>query len=159
MKIKKILTSKLINNKGFTLIELLVVISIIAILVGVSIFGLGGARESARDARRKSDLELIRSGLELYKADCNRYPVSLPATGANLVGSTPPTSCAATNTYITGFPGDPTAGKTYRYVNNAATNSYILCAMLENPPSPAMAGVGACGSCTAGACNYIVTSP
>ena len=88
------------TQNGFTLIELLVVISIIGILVGVSIFGLSGARESARDARRKSDLELIKSGLELYRADCNRYPASLPAAGSNLVGSTPPTACMATNIYI-----------------------------------------------------------
>ena len=67
-------------KKGFTLIELLVVISIIGILIAVSIFGLSGARESARDARRKSDLELIRSGLELYRADCNAYPTTAVLT-------------------------------------------------------------------------------
>ena len=72
--------------KAFTLIELLVVISIIGILIAISIFGLSGARESARDARRKSDLELIRSGLELYKADCNTYPGSI-TFGNSLIGT------------------------------------------------------------------------
>ncbi|MCK4588676.1 prepilin-type N-terminal cleavage/methylation domain-containing protein, partial [Candidatus Woesebacteria bacterium] len=61
-------------KKGFTLIELLVVISIIGILLALSIFGLQGARKSARDSKRKADIELIRSGIEIYKADCNVYP-------------------------------------------------------------------------------------
>jgi len=145
------------TKNGFTLIELLVVISIIAILVGISLFGLSGAREAARDARRKSDLESIRSGIELYKADCNEYPAAISA-GADLVGDNSPASCAAANKYISGVPTDPTAGKIYRYIRQT-TSTYILCALLENAPSPAMPGVGACGSCTAGACNYIVTNP
>ena len=145
--------------KAFTLIELLVVISIIGVLVAVSIFGLSGARESARDARRKSDLELIKGGLEIYKADCNAYPATQTAVGANLVGTTPPTSCAATNTYITGYPADPIpATRSYKYVVSGTT-SYSLCAFLENAPSPAMdvTGCGACG--TAGNCNYKITNP
>jgi prepilin-type N-terminal cleavage/methylation domain-containing protein len=63
------------SNKAFTLIELLVVISIIGILTGLSIFGLQGAREASRDATRKAALEQIRSGLEIYKADCDSYPI------------------------------------------------------------------------------------
>ena len=87
--------------KGFTLIELLVVVSIIGILIALSIFGLQGARESSRDARRKADLETIRSGLEIYKADCNDYPPASKVVGGSpLVGDGSPTSCAVTNTYI-----------------------------------------------------------
>ena len=48
------------KNKGFTLIELLVVISIVGILLGLSIFSLQNSKKSGRDAKRKSDLELIR---------------------------------------------------------------------------------------------------
>ena len=152
------INKKNIIKNGFTLIELLVVISIIAVLMAVSIFGLSGAREASRDARRKSDLELIRSGLELYKADCNRYPAAVPAAGANLVGTTPPASCAATNTYITNYPSDPvSATSSYRYTYTAASNTYTLCATLENAPSPAMDVTGG-GSCTT-TCNYKVTNP
>src|SRR5689334_22004949 len=91
------------KNSGFTLIELLVVISIIAILVGLSIFGLQGARESSRDAKRKADLEQIRSGIEIYRADCNTYPVgsgnASSVLGSALMGDDSSTSCASTNTY------------------------------------------------------------
>ena len=68
------------KNKGFTLIELLVVISILGVLLALSVFGMQGARQSSRDGRRKADLEQIRSGLEMYRADCNAYPTTLVTT-------------------------------------------------------------------------------
>jgi len=142
-------------RKGFTLIELLVVISIIGILMAISLFGLQGARESSRDARRKADLEMIRSGLEIYKSDCNIYPPS--PLGSSLVGSGTPTSCATTNIYISLVPSDPLdPGRLYPY-SRPITTTYILCASLENPPSPAVDVTG-CGSCGQ-TCNYKVTNP
>jgi len=140
--------------KAFTLIELLVVISIIGVIVAVSIFGLAGARESSRDARRKSDLELIRSGLELYRADCNVYPSSL-TFGGNLVGSGSPTSCSASNTYISLIPQDPiSAIRNYRY--SVSGSGYELCASLEQGSgSVTCGGSSNCGT----TCNYKVTNP
>ena len=116
------------KNAGFTLIELLVVISIIGVLLAISLFGLQGARESSRDARRKADLEMIRGGLEIYKSDCNIYPASL---GSSLVGSGSPTSCAAANTYISSVPSDPLSpARVYTYTR-LTTSTYTLCATLE----------------------------
>ena len=139
---------------GFTLIELLVVISIIGILISLSVFGLQGARTSSRDAKRKADLEAIRSGLEIYKADCDRYPATL---GTTLVGSPPPSACSASNTYLSSVPVDPTAtARTYAYTNTTTT-TYTLCASLEQVPSP-LPDLTGCGSCTT-ACNYKVTNP
>jgi type II secretion system protein G len=142
------------KTAGFTLIELLVVISIIGVLMAISLFGLQGARESSRDARRKSDLEMIRSGLEIYKSDCNVYPASL---GTSLVGSGSPTACAVANTYISAVPSDPlSTARKYSYAR-PTTSTYILCASLENAPSPAMDVTG-CATCTT-ACNYKVANP
>lgn len=144
---------KSIIKSGFTLIELLVVISIIGVLVAVSIFGLNGARESARDARRKSDLELIRSGLEMYKADCNNYPASLSTT---LVGTGSPTSCAVSNTYISAVPVDPiSASRSYRYSTTAS--GYQICASLEQQglSTVTCGGSSNCGT----TCNYKITNP
>lgn len=139
-------------RKGFTLIELLVVISIIGILAGLSVFGLQGARASARDAKRKTDLEQIRSGLEIYKADCDHYPTSL---STSLLGSPPPTSCSTSNTYISSVPKDqldPT--RLYSYSSTGTT--YTLCASLEQTAA-AVSGCGSCGSTVT--CNYKVTNP
>lgn len=151
---KKIIkTNKL--NSAFTLIELLVVISIIGVLAAVSIFGLSGARESARDARRKSDLELIKSGLELYRADCNSYPASL-TMGGTLIGSGTPVTCSVSNTYITLLPTDPIPStKSYRYA--ATASGYELCASLEQSglSTVTCGGSSNCGT----SCNYKITNP
>lgn len=140
-------------KSGFTLIELLVVISIIGILIGISLFGLQGARESSRDARRKSDLEQIRSGLEIYKSDCDIYPASL---GSSLVGSGSPTSCAVANTYISAVPLDPLdPNRSYLY-SRVTNTTYEICASLEQGGSAVTCG----GSSNCGeTCNYKVTNP
>ncbi|MBI3443673.1 prepilin-type N-terminal cleavage/methylation domain-containing protein [Candidatus Woesebacteria bacterium] len=145
------------KSKGFTLIELLVTIAIIAILVALSLFALRGVREQGRDARRKGDLEQIRSAVELYKADCNDYPAALSSP---LVGDGNPASCAIANTYTRTIPQDPgSPTRVYYYFRPTAT-TYVLCAALENPPSPAMDLTGCTGAANCGvACNYKVTNP
>lgn len=56
------------NLSGFTLVELLVVITIIAILSVVGLTLFNGAQISARDARRKADVDAIANALEIKKA-------------------------------------------------------------------------------------------
>ncbi len=136
------------------MIELLVVISIIGIVMAISFFGLQGARKSSRDSRRKADLELIRSGLEIYRADCDTYPSgsSLPSP---LVGDGSRTTCAITNTYIKQVPKDPSdPSRTYLY--NSAGTSYEICASLEQGTGTVSCGASSnCGE----TCNYKVISP
>jgi general secretion pathway protein G len=145
-------------KKGFTLIELLVVISIIGVLLGLSVFGLQGARQASRDARRKSDLQAIRSGLEIFKADCDKYYIgsSLPATLVGVSGSPYSGSCLTTNTYIEKVPSDPVPDS-YSYGYSSDGTIYMLCAYLEDPPVPADTCTVSCGSGVA--CNYKVTNP
>lgn len=143
-------------RKGFTLIELLVSISIIGILIGLSLFGLSGARESSRDAKRKGDLEQIRSGIEIYKSDCAKYPATLPAAGAALMGDGSTTSCLTTNSYLAAVPADPLAPNR-GYLYSATTTTYEVCAALEQGSGTVTCGgSSACGGAT---CNYKVTNP
>jgi type II secretion system protein G len=147
----------MIKRNGFTLIELLIVITIIAILVAISLFGLQGAREAARDSRRKADVELIRSGLELYRSDCGTYPASLPTVGSALRGTSTTGSCLTTNTYIAAMPADPAGtAKQYAYTRTGGGATYEVCTSLEQ----GTASAGCIGSCGSGAtCNYKVISP
>jgi general secretion pathway protein G len=143
------------HSRGFTLIELLVVIAIIGILIGLSIFGLQGARESSRDSKRKADMELIRSGIEIYRSDCGTYPVATYTTSwpATITGSGTPSSCPVANVYLSP-PADPTSpARNYYYTSDGIT--YTLCTSLEQGSGGVPTGCGSCGA----SCNYKVVNP
>lgn len=145
---------KIIAANGFTLIELLVVISIIGILIALSFFGFQGARETARDAKRKSDLESIRSALELYKADCGTYPASL-SYPIEVEGNA--TCSGGAVTYLEAI-SDPIFNREYVYSYSAVTGTYVICASLESIDSedPSCAAA-TCGESSV--CSYSVKNP
>ena len=73
--------------------------SIIAILAAIGLSSYAFSQKRARDARRKADLESVRSALEIYRADN-------PATGyptANYNGL----SGFLTPNYVSAMPVDP----------------------------------------------------
>ena len=65
------------NNKGFTLIELLVVISIIGLLSSVVLTSLTSAKNKARIARSRSDLNQIRTAMILLENDTGLHPAKI----------------------------------------------------------------------------------
>lgn len=137
------------KDQGFTLIELLVSMTIFAILIGLAMTSYQSVRRSARDGRRKADLEQIRNALEMCYADFPGlgYPSSIYD---NVVCG----SGAAQKTYLSGTPKDPLSSK--YYFSSATKTTYTLCAYLEAGGTSGSCGSSLCGDKT---CNYKVTNP
>ena len=65
------------QKKGFTLIEILIVIAIIAILAASIIPNFIGFDTEARITTTKSNLEAVRTRINLFRAKEGKYPKSL----------------------------------------------------------------------------------
>lgn len=137
---------KIRKNKGFTLIELLIAMTIVAVVLGLAMVSYQGAKKTARDGKRKADLEQIRSALEMCYADANSYPVAI-------YGSI---TCG-TATYLDGTPKDPLYSADQYYYNRTSVSTYILCARMELSSAGSCTGSPSCG--TGGTCNYMVKNP
>lgn len=62
------------RKNGYTFVEILVVVTIIALIAGISAVSYNSTNKNARDARRLSDVETIRSALELFRSELGYYP-------------------------------------------------------------------------------------
>lgn len=121
------------GQKAFTLIEVLVVSTIIAVLTAIGIVSYARINMRSRDAKRKSDMEQIRSALEMYRADNGSYP----NTGAPNFTDVSNLAAVLVPSYMAGIPSDPKSPtQEYRY---QATNpvsgkyyGYCLSARIES---------------------------
>ena len=136
-------------TKAFTLVELLVAMAIMAVVMAAALVAYSGTRATARDGKRKADLETIRSALELYRSDAGGYP--LAASYVTLLGD-----------YISAVPRDPLdPARVYGYAPQscgaATCPTYTLCAAMEQVIVPAACGGVSCGSGVT--CSYATTNP
>lgn len=137
---------KTMKRLGFTLIELLVVISIIAVIVGATMSNFLGARERARDAKRKAELAQIKNALRLYYNDYSQYPANGSACGGGAsgfcgCGATGTDLCSAGGGFASGTAPNITtymkqlpltmAGKTWTY-NRISPDDFLLVVAIEN---------------------------
>lgn len=117
-------------KRGFTLIELLTVIAIIGILTSIIVVSSGNARQQARDAKRKSDLNGVSTALEMYYANQRKYPV----VGA---GWAPLETLSITLAdFLSSMPIDPSNSEPFIYQyctdSTATATKYVLDVALEN---------------------------
>lgn len=122
-------------NAGFTIIELMVVITIIALLTVAGLISYQKAGVSARNSKRKADLEQIKAALVLYRTDLGTYPPTSPS-GLTSMGQYefPPYTTMAS--YLSGqTPQDPKNSSPYVYTYTTDTRQFSLCAQLEPTPT------------------------
>ena len=142
-------------KKAFTMIEILISIAIISVLTAVGIVSYVSINTNARDAKRRGDIEQIRSALEFYRSDNGYYPAIGPDTFVDASGLL---SVTDMTNYIAAIPSDPkgsTQPYKYKATNGSGTPAkyygYCLSALIEGTGST---------SCTAyTGYNYGVKNP
>lgn len=133
------------KQKGFTLIELLVSMTIVAILATIGFTIYSDVQKSARDAKRKSDLNAVAKALEQYKTANGSYPYS--ESGDNLY------SCWDKSDWYTQGSDTGTSGLLY---TSLVTGNFI-----QSLPSDPINSQGGAGNYLADLDNlcYIYNSP
>lgn len=151
-------------KKGFTLIELLIVIGIISILVAMEMFVYLNSQKTARDGKRRADLENVRAAIEQYRSSNNSYPASMTFnTNCNTNG---PLTDGSSNIYVNPLPSDPKCSN-YRYDYSALPSGcngtttvctdYTLRTRLEQTTTSCPAGTDCVNIATGDqTCNYCV---
>jgi len=137
------------NKRGFTLMEILIATAIIAVITAIGIVSYSSINKRSRDAKRKSDLEQVRSAMEMYRTDNGHYPTSSAVTYSLLTTVDPGDGTGPlVSTYLPSIPMDPkstaTALRTYYYKvisDGPDYYSYCLCSGVEN----AAEGKNECG--------------
>lgn len=103
------------RKNGFSFVELLVVITIIAVLTGIGVVTYSSTMQKSRNAKRMTDIQVIRSALEICRSQDGFYPVAIYPNLACY------TSVALNNT-----PNDPNS-TSYAYTRSSPTSYTISC--------------------------------
>ncbi len=123
-KLKNSKTQEL-KTYGFTFIELLVSVTIMAVMMAVAIVSYSSTNVRSRDAKRKADMETIRSALEICRSNTGEYPAAIYNSVV----------CSDTAVTLQNTPKDPKTSNIYSY-SRPTTTTYTLSANLELPTNP-----------------------
>lgn len=122
------------NKKGFTLLELIVAMAIIAVLMGLSLFGIQAVQRSQRDTERRAALSNVNLEIAAWYGDYGSYPaVTFDATTSTAkIGPTGSTQKTVTLKGAAKVGTDTTTGTTAYCYNGAGTSTYALGVKLES---------------------------
>lgn len=139
------------HKSGFSLVELLVVISIIAVLIAVGLPNFLGARQRAKDTRKKAELTQMKTALRLYYNDYAQYPGPAVATTGQIDGCGDTGTVACTNDlfcvtsagacsviYMKRMP-DTTTDYVWTYTSRNSAADFCLWTSMDNPSDPQIA--------------------
>ena len=130
------------KSKSFTLIELLVVIFIIGVLAALITSNVSRSRMKGRDARRKADLNSIRTAVETYAMENGTMPGNCGTTACYSNDSTWLTLQTVLQPYLYPLPKDPINNSNYRYKYTNSSTDYKVSALLELSGDPDAANDG-----------------
>jgi general secretion pathway protein G len=123
---------KAASRKGFTLIEILIVVIILGILAAIVIPQFTNASEDARKSSVASQLQTLRSAVELYKL---QHGDSYPTANGSVAGTWDWTSLLTTSLsydgktvgpYLQQTPTNPMNGLNKMGTAAAATNAWFI---------------------------------
>jgi type II secretory pathway pseudopilin PulG len=145
------------NKNGFTLAETLIVVSLLIVLAFIGLTAnVTNSFKSARDSKRKQDLNKLVRYMEDYYNDHGRYP---PGDATGLIAGIPWGQELAP--YNSVLPQDPLAPtRNYFYQTDAnQQNFFVFYTILENTADPDVTRSGCTGGCgPSQAYNYVVHS-
>ncbi len=95
-------------SKAFTLVEILIVVVILGILAAIVVPQFTSASEEAQAGNVATQLQTVRSQIELYRVKNNgNYPPSLVAGGADAWDDLLPDGAGGNNEYMRTAPVNP----------------------------------------------------
>lgn len=138
------------TSSGMTLMETLIIVALIALLASAFLASANYFSQinKGKDAKRKSDLAMLKIKLEDYYNDHNRYPQASEMSACKV----------ALAPYLNFIPCDPD-GSAYLYEVDDVGQWYRIYARLKYTKDPVIASLGCSSGCGPnGAYNYGVTS-
>lgn len=154
-------------KRGFSLVELLVVATVMAVLSIVGVVSYTNLNKKSRDSKRNSDLEQLRSALEMFRADKGFYPeVNTSSFDSASSLDTGDANTGLVPTYLPAIPSDPKTPTQdyYYYPTNASGGNYYgycICGLRESQTGETSTCVGATlpGGTLPANCNYGLKNP
>jgi prepilin-type N-terminal cleavage/methylation domain-containing protein len=114
------------SQTGFTLVELLVVMAIMAVLIGISVAGLGFAMRRSRNIARASALDNLEKALAANYAESEGYPK------AEIDVASIEDLISYLNEYFEGSWDAGPPNTTYKYCSADSGTLYVICVSQEN---------------------------